>query len=105
MTPLPDGTAMVSVPGVPLPPGWSQSGTTVRFIVPVGYPMAKPDCFWADPGLRLANGGQPASSGVNTLPHGQGNGLWFSWHVGVWKATDTLLTYVRVVQNRLSQPR
>ncbi len=102
---LPDGTTLVTVPGVALPPGWSQPATTVSFIVPMGYPMARPDCFWAESGLRLSAGGMPRNSGVNQVPGTVEPRLWFSWHATVWSAaTDTLLTYVRVIQRRFAEP-
>jgi hypothetical protein len=101
-----DGTTLVTVPEVVLPPGWNQPATAVRFIVPVGYPMAQPDCFWAEGALRLAGGGMPQSAGVNEVPGTSQAGLWFSWHLGVWNpVTDSLLTYVRVIQRRFAEPR
>jgi hypothetical protein len=104
--PFPDGTTLVTVTNVMLPPGWNQPMTTVRFLVPVGYPMARPDCFWADAALRLASGAMPQSAGVNTVSGTSEQGLWFSWHLGAWNPiTDSLLTYVRVIQRRLSEPR
>jgi hypothetical protein len=103
---LPDGTTLVTVPSVMLPPGWNRAATTVSFIVPVGYPMARPDCFWAEVGLRLAGGGMPQGAGVNPVPGTGQPGLWFSWHLAVWNpVTDSLLTYVRVIQRRLAEPR
>lgn len=96
-----DGVTLVTVPDVVLPAGWNQDTTTVYFLAPSGYPMAKPDCFWADATLRLASGAMPQSSGMNP-PTGIAQHLtWFSWHVGNWNpVTDTLLTYVRVIQDR-----
>jgi Prokaryotic E2 family E len=106
LTPLPDGTALVAVPNVPLPPGWNQSSTVIRFIMPVGYPAARPDCFWADPTLRLANGNALGNAQPNPLPHGQGTGLWFSWHLQGWDPIkDSFLTWLRVVEQRLAMPR
>lgn len=106
ITALPDGSLLVTVPEVNLPPGWSQTTTTVYFVVPVGYPMARPDCFWADSTLRLAGGGMPTNAGVNTIPGTTEPRLWFSWHVSAWNpASDGLLTYMRVIQRRLMQPR
>ena len=39
------GTTLVTVPGVRLPEGWSRSSTTIRFLVPPGYPFAQLDCL------------------------------------------------------------
>jgi hypothetical protein len=103
---LPDGTTLVTVAEVPLPTGWSQPTTVVNFVVPTGYPVAKPDCFYADVALRLANGAMPQSSGLNALPGTNESRLWFSWHVASWNPiTDSLLTYLRVIQRRLAEVR
>jgi hypothetical protein len=100
------GTTLVTVPGIVLPAGWNQAVTTVKYIAPVGYPMARPDCFWAEPALRLASGGMPQSAGVNQIPGTSDTGLWFSWHLAAWNpAADSLLTYVRVIQRRLADAR
>ena len=61
---------------------------------------APPDCFYADPGLRLAGGGMPTNSGLQPLA-GQPL-MWFSWHVASWNpARDTLLGYIRFIAERL----
>jgi hypothetical protein len=106
LTPLPDGTTLVTVPNVPLPPGWNQSATGIRFIAPVGYPMARPDCFWADVGLALEKPIALTNAQPNPLPHGQGTGLWFSWHLQGWDPLkDSLMTWIRVVEQRLAMLR
>ena len=104
--PLANGATVIVIPAVPLPPGWNQPQTTIRFLAPIGYPMAKPDCFWADPTLRLANGGLPQASNMNPLPGVNEPFLWFSWHVAQWNPNrDNFLTYVRVIDGRLRPPR
>ena len=104
--PLSDGTTLVTLADVPLPTGWNQPTTTINFVVPTGYPVAKPDCFYADAGLRLASGAMPQSSGLNALPGTSESRLWFSWHVAAWNpVTDSLLTYLRVIQRRLAEIR
>jgi hypothetical protein len=96
---LPDGSHVVLVP-VALPSGWSREQVTVRFVVPIPYPAAQLDCFYADVDLRLANGVQPTNSGFQAL-NGQ-NYLWFSWHLAHWDPTrDTLLTFTRFINERL----
>ncbi len=103
---LPNGAILVTLPAVPLGTGWSQTATAVRFLVPVGYPMARPDCFWADQSLRLANGALPQASNVQPIPESGETGLWFSWHVAHWDPNrDSLQTYVHVIQSRLKEPR
>lgn len=100
------GAAVVTVPDIELPPGWNKPRTTVYFIAPVGYPMAKPDCFWADPDLRLASGSMPASSGHNAGEGVPPGSVWFSWHANTWNANkDTLLGYLGMIVGRLREVR
>ena len=104
--PLPSGAALVTIPDFPVPPGWSAPTTTVRFLVPVGYPGPQPDCFWASIGLRLAYGQPPqASNEINLIPETPHGGLWFSWHVsGGWNpARDDLSTWISMITRRFDQ--
>ena len=85
-------------------PGWNTQSTTVRVLVPVGFPHVKPDCFYADGALRLASGAEPASSNLPNIFDGQYR--WFSWHVTTWDPVrGTLDQYLRVCESRLSQAR
>ncbi len=94
-----DGTHIVSVP-LPLRAGWNAASTLARFLVPIPYPAAQPDCFYTDPGLRLANGAMPTNAGLQLLAGQQL--LWFSWHLASWNpAKDALLGYVRFIAERL----
>lgn len=94
---------VIEVPGVMLGPGWCRAATRVWFVVPVGYPGAQPDCFWADADLRLATGGLPQNSGPQPIPGTTHQGLWFSWHLASWRpATDDVCTYLRFILRRLS---
>lgn len=104
---LPSGTTLVIVPGIRLPEGWSMPSTTIRFIVPPGYPFGQLDCFWADPDLRLAHGGVPQNSAMNPIPETPEPALWFSWHLtGPWNPNrDTLSTWMNVVIERMRQIR
>ena len=103
--PRPDGTTLITVPEVPLAPGWNQSHTTIQFLTPVGFPMAQPDCFWTDEELRLAGGGLPKNTAIHNPPaFGGGPKLWFSWHVSVWNGSrDSLKSYISVILNRLTR--
>ena len=106
----PDGAQLVMLPNVSLPAGWSQHQTHVRFVVPVGYPYAVPDCFWTDPTLRLAQGQLPKNTVIGQVTPSQPdrNLLWFSWHVtpNTWSpSTSNLMTYVQVIRRRLEQPQ
>jgi len=103
---LPSGAALITIPDFQLPKGWSQGNTTVKFLAPVGYPFAKPDCFWIDEQVRLQNQAMPQSARFEPIPEVNGNHLWFSWHVGPWNPNrDNLSTYIRVIENRLKDPR
>lgn len=102
---LPSGACLITVPYPNLPPGWSKTATNIYFVAPAGYPFAKPDCFWADPDLRLAGPPlkMPQASNMTPLPEVQPPTplLWFSWHVAQWFPNkDSLLTYFRVILNR-----
>jgi hypothetical protein len=100
----PDGSWTVNIHNVALDAQrWNQPSTTVRFILPVGYPAARPDCFFADATLRLVAGNMPAGTGIQPLPHSGAQHLWFSWHLDYWNpARDSILTFIRVMQVRLA---
>jgi len=108
---LPNGSYLVTVPGVDIGPGWSQHSVTVLFVAPPGYPAARPDCFWVEPqGLRLAGGATPqAANDSNAIPGDDVPGrktTWFSWHLQTWNPnTDSLLRYFNVIMTRLKPPR
>ena len=103
--PLGNGSQLITIPKLELPNGWNAKATTVRFLVPVGFPVSRPDCFWADPALRLANGAIPANTGQNPPPDNSPQ-LWFSWHVTCWSPNhDTLLTFLNVIKARFHQAR
>lgn len=100
-----DGTWTVHVPGIALPLGWDRQAVEVAFVVPTGYPIASPDCFWAEPGLTLASGGAPKNTGIAAVPGSPPNWVWFSWHPGMWDPNGSDLdTYVRLIGRRLAQP-
>lgn len=101
---LPSGPILITIDAVPLPTGWNKETTSVRFLAPVGYPFSQPDCFWADPNLRLANGLVPQASNDQPIPDINAPGTWFSWHVQQWNPNkDSLTTYYRVIEQRLKQ--
>lgn len=104
---LPSGTILVIVPDVRLPEGWSRSSTTIRFLIPLGYPHAQLDCFWAEPNLQLASGALPQNTAQNPIPEVPFVGLWFSWHLTfAWNPNrNTLLTWMDVILNRMRQIR
>jgi len=108
--PLPSGAHLIEVPNLALPPGWNRTQVAVYFIVPPGYPAARPDCFWTDqPFLRLATHSHPPqnSNEVNLIPEvPEPKGTWFSWHLQSWNPNqDTLRTFVNVIKQRLNPAR
>jgi hypothetical protein len=105
---LPSGAHLVTIPDVSLPPGWSIPKVTVLFVAPPAYPAAQPDCFWIEPGgIRLANGVTPQNTNdANPIPEVGPRGTWFSWHIQHWNPnTDTLVTYFKVIMQRLTPAR
>jgi hypothetical protein len=101
-----DESLLVSIPAIRLPTGWSQPFTPVWFLVPVGYPAAQPDCFWAAADLRLETGAPPSNAGAQQIPVVELHALWFSWHLANWNpATDTLSTYARFILRRFADAR
>lgn len=100
----PDGSRALVVPGVCICNGWNTPETTVRILVPVGFPHVKPDCFYTDAALRLASGAEPASSSLQNVFGGQYR--WFSWHITAWDpARGSLDQYLHVCKSRLREVR
>jgi hypothetical protein len=99
---LPNGTVLVTVPAVDLPKEWMKERVKVRFVLPVGYPNARPDCFWTEADLRLIGSRTPKNTGANQIPGAPPeNLLWFSWHIQGWSPNDhTVLTWMRVIKKR-----
>lgn len=106
ITKLPSGAYLVIAPAVSLPSGWSKTETSIRFFLPVGYPAAKPDCFWADEDLTLVGGGQPTNSQIQHVAEIGGTFRWFSWHAANWNASrDSIRTYYHTVYQRFRDAR
>jgi hypothetical protein len=106
---LPSGAHLVEVHNYPLPVGWNRQTITILFVAPPAFPVGQPDCFWVEPqGFRLAGEGTPqASSDANPIPEMPNRATtWFSWHVQAWNpATDSLVSYFKVIERRLNPPR
>ena len=103
---LPSGAALITVPDIPIPPGWNVSVITIRFIAPVGYPNAQPDCFWIRPEIKLKNGVIPKNTSTSQIPETSDTWFWFSWHLdsGQWNPNcNDLLTYFSVVMSRFRE--
>lgn len=108
-TPAPNGTTLVKLCDFVLPTGWLPTRTNVYFLVPAGYPTARPDTFWTEIDVHLASaaaGARPANTGDNQPP-GIPPGLrWFSWHPAAWKANrDNLVNYVAFIRRRFEDKR
>jgi len=104
--PLASGAILVILPKVNLPSGWNKAQSDIKFLAPVGYPFATPDCFWAEQDLRLENGALPQASNTTPIPETNDLHLWFSWHVQNWNANrDNLLSYIGVINNRLLEAK
>lgn len=86
-----------------LPRGWSKSRTRLLLRLPVSFPNGKPDMFWTDDDLTLANGAEPDRARVfeNICGH-----RWrrFSWHPTTWTpGKDDIHTFLEFVDRRLAQ--
>lgn len=109
-SPLPNGAHLVTIQDFKLPLGWNRPNATILFVIPPGYPAAQPDCFWVEPGeFRLQNESTPqASNDSNPIPGetAQRHTTWFSWHLQGWNPNkDSLITYFKVIMQRLDPPR
>lgn len=109
---LPGGGKLVRINKVILPKGkWNRDDADVLFVVPPGYPAARPDCFWVTPAsFRLAGGGTPqASNDGNPIPGDPVSGrptTWFSWHLSHWTpGQDSLVSYFQTILTRLTPAR
>jgi hypothetical protein len=95
---------LLAVHDLALPPGWSKNLTTLRALVPAGFPHVKPDSFYTDPDLRLANGIDPANTAVQDVFGAQYR--WFSYHLATWDPlSGSLYQYVRFCHRRLDEVR
>lgn len=97
-----DGSHLVTVP-LPLIDGWNKKKVTARFVVPVGFPCARPEHFWVDEvGLRRVDGAPPQWTQLYPCPLQSEPLLFFLYRVSAWSPNgDTLYTYVNVIRQRL----
>jgi hypothetical protein len=106
LTPIANGTSLVTLSGFALPDGWNSKETTVYFLIPVGYPVARPDTFWTPSTLSPQAGGKPANTGTNVQPGIPQDALWFSWHPAAWNPNrDNLINYVGIIRKRFEDRR
>lgn len=103
VTPQPDGTLDIQIPGVPVPPGWTKNSTRLLITVPPDYPHTRPQGCLVDPDLRPASGQDAAGLGT-TNRSGRDWGS-FCWNPNTWDASrDTLWKYVKFALSRLEDP-
>ena len=97
---------LVNMPNFALPQGWNKHATQLKFLVPQGYPYAKPDCFWADSDLRVqAQPHQmPQATQINPIVPQTNGMIWFSWHLQQWNPNrDDLFSWVACMRDRLQR--
>ena len=85
-----------------IPATYNQPATTLLLRFPLSYPNGKPDMFWTDVELALADGKTPERAEVVESAIGR---QWrrFSWHPRSWNpATCDLRTYLEFVNHRLA---
>ncbi|SRR5258708_1693584 len=105
---LPSGARLIEIRDYKLPAGWDQRSGVILFIAPPAFPAAQPDCFWIEPAaLRYGGGRTPQNSNdQNPIPEDGRQATWFSWHLSSWNPnSDTLSSYLKVIEQRLSPPR
>lgn len=100
---IPGATIGIIIKSYPIPPDiWNEPHADLLIITHPTYPNATIDMFWLDPPISLRRG-VPANATTMEMQFGR---EWqrFSWHVGSWNpAHDNLLTYLKVVDHRLSR--
>ena len=86
-----------------IPGGFSMSETSLLLRLPASYPNGKPDMFWTEPELTLADGRVPRQADQIQSFLGKS---WrrFSWHLSQWNpGRDNLYTYLEFVNMRLAK--
>jgi len=98
-----EGWINVLLYAYPVPAGYSQKSTELLVKVPISYPNGRPDMFWTDETLVLANGGIPKSADEVETPLGKRRRR-FSWHPQNWNpGADSLVTYLEFINARLAK--
>lgn len=98
-----DKFAILIIDAYRLPAGWSKEETRLMLKLPASYPNGKPDMFWTDEDLMLANGSVPEKGDVIEEHNGE---KWrrFSWHPKSWTpGRDNIHTFLAFVDRRLAQ--
>lgn len=88
----------------PLPAGYNKTRTNLLVRMPRSYPFGKPDMFWVDKEVRLANSQPPRQTNTEQVLGAEW--LRFSWHAGKWDpARDNLRTFLAFIEDGLSKAR
>ncbi len=99
-----DNAIYVVIKDYPIPEGiWDRTSSDLLIMAHDTYPNAALDMFWLDPPISRKGG--PPDGAITETRNGR---EWqsFSWHIGGWDpAHDNLLTYLDVVNDRLSRDR
>lgn len=98
-----DKLVILTISAYPLPAGWSKKATQLLLKLPASYPNGKPDMFWTDEDLLLADGGVPHKGDVIEDIEGRS---WrrFSWHPKTWTpGRDNIHSFFAFIDRRLAQ--
>jgi len=98
-----EGFAYVIFQDYPVPRSYSKASTGLLLKIPLSYPNGRPDMFWTDEDLLLANGQEPNQANVIETPLGK---RWrrFSWHPQAWNpASSNLRMYLEFVNLGLAK--
>lgn len=97
--------AKLTIASFPLPDGYSKQHSDLLILIPISYPNGKPDMFWVEKDVVLANGQVPQKAD-NIETHVGRRWRRFSWHLSRWNpGCDDLNTYLSFVENGLLKAR
>ncbi|SRR6266700_2173624 len=111
------GGSLIIIPSIILPCGYQETICTVLFEAPPGFPGCVPNHFFTDIDIHLRNGRCPERTYCWHPTLEQGNfpaniwpawrrAMWWSWSLQGWNPNrDSLYTFMRVVERRLSLAR
>lgn len=100
-----DGLANAMIGDYALPSGYSKPTVALLVRAPMSYRNGKPDMFWTDADLVLADGRVPHKADQIETYLGR---RWrrFSWHAQNWNpVADDLRTYLEFVNEGLRRAR
>ena len=96
-----EGMFCLVLPAYPLPRGYTRTSTDLLLMLPLSYPAGRPDMFWVEPEVVLANDAVPKNAD-STEDHLGRRWRRFSWHLRSWNpVSDDLRTYLEFVNSRL----